>query len=222
MLILFDIDGTLLKGNGVGRIATRAAMLEIFGTAAAVDMHAFGGKTDWYTLIELLGLEGISPDEVARKLPDYERSLAVHMAEAVRERGVVTLPGALEAVNALRQQSDKLLGLVTGNLPASVPIKLRAAGFDPDWFPVGAFGSEAIDRNDLPPIALARAIHYTGREITPHEVTVIGDTLADIECGRALGARVIAVTTGFESRAALADARPDVLLDDLTTLLDVL
>lgn len=222
MLILFDVDGTLLKGNGVGRIATRAAMLEVFGTAAAIDMHAFGGKTDWYTLIELLGGEGVPADEIARKLPDYERSLAVHMESAVRERGVVTLPGALEAVEVLRQQSDKLLGLVTGNLPASVPIKLRAAGFDPAWFPIGAFGSEAIERNDLPPIALHRAIAHTGRDIRPDEVTVIGDTLADIECGRALGARVIAVATGFASREELESGAPDVLLDDLTTLLDVL
>lgn len=222
MLILFDIDGTLLKGNGVGRIATRAAMLEIFGTEAAIDMHTFGGKTDWYTLIELLGAQGIPADEIARKLPAYERVLAVHMDAAVRERGVVTLDGALEAVRALRQRSDLLLGLVTGNLPASVPIKLRAAGFDPAWFPIGAFGSEAIDRNDLPPIALQRAIDYTGRDIHPHEVTVIGDTLADIECGRALGARVIAVATGSNTREELANATPDVLLDDLTTLLDVL
>ncbi len=222
MLILFDIDGTLLKGNGVGRIATRAAMLEIFGTEAAVDMHAFGGKTDWCTLIELLGEQGISADEIARKLPDYERVLAIHMDAAVRERGVVTLDGALEAVEALRHRSDLLLGLVTGNLPASVPIKLRAAGFDPAWFPIGAFGSEAIDRNDLPPIALQRAIDYTGRDIRPDEVTVIGDTLADIACARALGARVIAVATGFSTRAELESAAPDVLLDDLTTLLDVL
>ncbi len=222
MLILFDIDGTLLIGNGVGRIATRAAMLEVFGTAAAIDMHTFGGKTDWYTLIELLGAEGVPADEIARKLPDYERVLAVHMEAAVRERGVVTLKGALEAVEVLRRRSDVLLGLVTGNLPASVPIKLRAAGFDPAWFPIGAFGSEAIERDDLPPIALKRAIAYSGRDIRPDEVTVIGDTLADIACARALGARAIAVATGFSTRAELESAAPDVLLDDLTTLLDVL
>ncbi len=105
-LILFDIDGTLLRGGGVGRAATRAAMLEIFGTSAQVDMHRFGGKTDWRTLVELLGPEGVPADEVARRMPAYETALAAHMAQLLPTAPVETLPGALDAVARLRRQID--------------------------------------------------------------------------------------------------------------------
>lgn len=221
MLLLFDIDGTLLTGNGVGRLATRAAMIEVFGKSGNIDAHHFAGKTDWYTLIELLDREGITPQEVARRLPDYERALAHHMAIAVQQRPVVPITGAHETLAQLRQSGDYLLGIVTGNLAATTPIKLRAAGFDPDWFPIGAYGSEAIERNDLPPIALKRANTYSGRTYTPDDVLVIGDTLMDIACARALGAKVAAVATGFSTREELEAAKPDYLIDSLTELLPI-
>jgi phosphoglycolate phosphatase-like HAD superfamily hydrolase len=222
MLVLFDIDGTLLMGNGVGRVATHAAMLDVFGTTGRLDEHKFAGKTDWYTLLELLGAEGFAPADVERLMPDYERALAHHMAQAVTDRQVTALPGAHDAVSALREDSRFLLGIVTGNLYTTAPIKLRAAGFDPDWFPIGAYGSEAIDRNDLPPLAMQRATAHNGRSYGPQDVVIIGDTLMDIACARAVGARIIAVATGFSTRAELAAAAPDHLLDSLEDLLPLL
>jgi phosphoglycolate phosphatase-like HAD superfamily hydrolase len=144
------------------------------------------------------------------------------MARAVGERQVTALPGAHEAVSALRADPNVLLGIVTGNLPATAPIKLRAAGFDPDWFPVGAYGSEAIDRNDLPPIAMQRASARNGRIYLPQDVWIVGDTLMDIACARAVGARVVAVATGFSARDELEAAAPDYLLDSLEQLLPIL
>jgi phosphoglycolate phosphatase len=115
-----------------------------------------------------------------------------------------------------------LLGIVTGNVSLTAPVKLRAAGFDPAWFPIGAYGSEALERNDLPALALERACRFCGHHLTPTDVTIIGDTEADIACARAIGARAVAVTTGFTSREALAAAQPDHLLDDLSGLLPLL
>lgn len=218
MLILFDIDGTLLHGSGCGRSATRAALIEVFGTPTGIDQHKFGGKTDWQTLIELLEVEGIDRATIAERLPAFEQSLARHMADAVRVFDVHPLPGALEAVQRVRQRDDLLTGIVTGNMRATAPIKLRAAGFDPEWFAVGAYGNEAIDRNDLPPLALERAMRHSGRAYTPDEVWIIGDTVADVACARALGARCIAVTTGFSTRAELASCEPDYLIDSLDAL----
>ena len=218
-LILFDIDGTLLMGKGVGREATRRAMLELFGTCGTLDMHKFGGKTDWQTLAEVLGLEAAL---IGQQMAEYERILAFHMAALIATAGVVTLPGAMEIVTQLRQQPGVLLGIVTGNVSTTAPIKLRAAGFDPLWFPVGAYGSEALHRNDLPVLALRRACQHIGEDIPPEQVVIIGDTVDDIACARALGAQAIAVTTGFASRDALAAACPDFLLDSLAQLPDIL
>jgi phosphoglycolate phosphatase-like HAD superfamily hydrolase len=112
------------------------------------------------------------------------------------------------------------LGLVTGNVSTTAPIKLRAAGFDPGWFSIGAYGSESVDRNHLSALALKRAAAHLQRPIAPERVMVIGDTVADIECARAVGATAVAVLTGYCPAADLVAAGPDYLLNDLTTFLD--
>jgi phosphoglycolate phosphatase-like HAD superfamily hydrolase len=121
-------------------------------------------------------------------------------------------------VQALLTDPHFLLGLVTGNVSTTAPYKLRAAGYDPAWFVIGAYGSEAVDRNVLPALALKRAIDHCGHTLHPHEVIVIGDTLADIACARALGAVAVAVTTGFADRDTLAAAQPDYLIESLAEL----
>lgn len=221
-LVLFDIDGTLLTGKGIGREATRRAMLDIFGTCGKLETHQFGGKTDWYTLAEVLADEGFTAERIGQRMADYEPALAFHMSALIAEYHVYALPGALETVAHLRTRADALLGIVTGNVSLTVPVKLRAAGFDPAWFPIGAYGSEAIERDDLPALALERAIRFSGWPFTPADVTIIGDTEADIACARALGARAVAVATGFATREVLQAAQPDYLVDEISALLPLL
>lgn len=215
-LYLFDIDCTLLWTRGAGREAMRHAMLEVFGTNDGIDDHPFGGKTDWLSLIELLAPRGISMNEIERAIPAYDRAMGVHLERVIGSFDVIPCPGALELVQHLYEHDHAELALVTGNCRSSAPIKLRAAGFDPALFPVGAYGSEAIDRDHLPPMALARAIEYYGHQFRTHEVVVIGDTPADVQCGRALGAVTVGVHTGFCKPGELAASSPDYLLDDLT------
>ncbi|MCY3907982.1 MAG: HAD family hydrolase [Anaerolineaceae bacterium] len=215
-LVLFDIDGTLLDGHGIGRAATSRAMLELFGTVGRLDSHNFAGKTDWGTLCELLNRDEA---DVGRHMPAYEASIERHMRDLAPQFELHPLPGALETVQALRDRPDFILGIVTGNASVTTPIKLAAAGFDPAWFPVRACGSEAASRNDLPPLALQRARAQSGQAIAPQDVTVVGDTPADVACAQALGARAVAVSTGFSTREALVAARPDHLLDDISELL---
>ncbi|MCE2488677.1 MAG: haloacid dehalogenase-like hydrolase [Anaerolineae bacterium] len=215
-LVLFDIDGTLLDGHGIGRAATRRAMLELFGTAGNLDTHSFAGKTDWGTLCEILGA---SEETIGRHMPAYEASIERHMRDLAAEFELFPLPGALETVQALHERPDFITGIVTGNTSVTTPIKLEGAGFDPAWFPVRACGNEAAHRNNLPPIALERACAHSGQAIAQQDVTVVGDTPADVACAQALGARAVAVTTGFSSREALQAARPDHLLDNIAGLL---
>ena len=217
-LILWDIDGTLLMPKGVGRAVTRLAMLEIFNTDVGLDNHYFGGKTDWRTLLDLLPPQGITEEAIRELMPAYEQAAAQHMSRIIVDYPVEQCPGAHALVTELHRRGKPLQGLVTGNTSSIAPIKLRAAGFDPDWFVVGAYGSESPDRNDLPPLAVARAEKLTGHKIAPEHVLVIGDTPADVACARALGAVAVAVKTGYATnQTELADSKPDYLLEDLTT-----
>ncbi len=220
-LILFDIDGTLLWPKGVGRESTRRAMLEIFGTDAGLDGHTFGGKTDWFTLHELLSERGYTEDRIGQMMPVYEQAIARHLTAIIGDFSVQPCPGALSLVAELRRRG-LLLGVLTGNVSTTAPVKLRAAGFDPAWFPVGAYGSEAADRNLLPFLALERARRQLRRSVMPEQVIVVGDTPADVACARALGAVAVAVLTGFSTREALVAAAPDHLLDDLTQFAEAL
>jgi phosphoglycolate phosphatase len=221
-LILFDIDGTLLHPGGVGRASTREAMLEVFGTAADIDSHHFAGKTDWYTLTQLLKPHGHDEESIGQKMTVYNAAIENHIERLAPSHDVRAFPGALQAVERARDDQTAILGIVTGNMPTSANVKLRAAGFDPDWFVVGAYGDESTSRNDLPAFALERAQTLSEQPITPNNVYVIGDTVMDIACARAIQAVAVAVRTGFESDEALIAAEPDFLLDDLTTLFDIL
>ncbi len=215
-LVLFDIDGTLLDGHGIGRASTRRALLEFFGTSGRLETHSFGGKTDWGSLCEILDL---SEAEIGRHMPAYELCLQRHLRDLLPEFELVPLPGALQTLHALRKRPDIITGIVTGNSATTTPLKLEAAGFDPAWFPVRACGNEAATRNALPALALERACAHSGQSITAQQVTVVGDTPADVACARALGARAVAVTTGLSTRADLLAAQPDHLLDKMTDLL---
>lgn len=219
-LVLFDIDGTLLWPKGCGREAIRLATEEVFGAAVDISRHAFGGKTDWQTLVELLAQQGdYGEAQVGAALPDFERAAARHLAQIIHRFPVQACPGAIEVVQALQDHPHALPGLLTGNMQATSPIKLQAAGFDPAWFKVGAYGSEAMDRNRLPFLARARAEQLLGAPVPPDRVIVIGDTPADVACARALGAVAVAVLTGYADRDELEACAPDYLLDDLTGFL---
>ena len=219
-LLLFDIDGTLLISKGASRKAKAFAMQSVFGTDAGIEKHPFGGKTDWQILREVLEPTGITALEIGQKMPRYQAEFARQLDRIIGDFPVEALAGAHTLIDTLHARDEIMLGLVTGNTSATAPIKLRAAGFDPAVFAVGAYGSESDDRNHLPRLALDRAIGVALHEIAPADVIVIGDTVADVRCARALGAVAVTVFTGFEARDALIAAEPDHALDDLTTFID--
>lgn len=219
-LLLFDIDGTLVLSKGAGREATARSLQAVFGTDAGVRSLPFGGKTDWQVLGEILPAHGFSDEDIRARLGDFQQAMAEHLQAIIGNYLVEACIGTHEVIAALSQREDILPGIVTGNVQTTAPIKLRAAGFDPAWFVVGAYGSESARRNDLPPLAWQRAIEFSGEHIAPENVIVIGDTVADIDCARAIpGAIAVAVCTGFESRDNLIAAQPDYLLENMTTFL---
>ena len=114
-----------------------------------------------------------------------------------------------------------VLALLTGNVSRGARLKLEHYGV---WhfFEFGAFADDHRDRNELGRFARARAKEKHGREFAAAEIDVIGDTPRDIACGRALGARTISVATGRWTRDELAKHRPDVLIDDLSDVENVI
>jgi phosphoglycolate phosphatase len=221
-LILFDIDGTLVITKGAGRASTKLAMMEVFGTDNGIDTHHFGGKTDWKTLTELLAEHNYTHDDMRTIIPRYAEAIGRHLEEIIANYPVYPPPGAMEFVTELRRRGSPMLGILTGNVSTTAPIKLRAGGYDPAWFPVAAYGSEALERDDLPAMAVERAVRLLGRSITPGQVMVVGDTPADVSCARALGAVAVAVRTGFSTHEDLAASNPDYLLDDLNGFVEML
>jgi phosphoglycolate phosphatase len=223
-LVLFDIDGTLLLTAGAGRRAITAALSDEVGSTAAFDRVRFDGKTDPQIVVELLQAAG---DERAGD-GDFVHALCRRyiglLAEELRQpRSAATvMPGVPELLNALEQESDVVLGLLTGNMAEGAALKLAAAGIPPDRFRVGAYGSDSAYRPDLPIIATRRAVAHFGREPRGREVVIIGDTPADVTCGRAIAARAIGVATGAYPLESLAEAGAHAAFLDLRETAQVL
>ncbi|MCY4145102.1 MAG: haloacid dehalogenase-like hydrolase [Chloroflexi bacterium] len=214
-LVLFDIDGTLLISQGIGREAKRRAMTERFGTIGDLDNYDFGGQTDWGILAALLAPHGYSSADIGTEILQYQAAMARHMNAVRASYRADALPDALELLAALRARADVLLGIVSGNTRATAQIKLEMAGFDPAHFPIGAYGHESPRRADLTRLALRRAQQQARQAFAPRDIFVIGDTPADIQAARAIDAVAVAVETGYAPRESLVASQPDFLLADL-------
>lgn len=215
-LLLFDIDGTLLRSHGGGRALLRAALVHVFGTDGAAATFEFAGNTDLGIVTQLMQGAGFDARAAADGYDAVHDYMARHADAVLSQHGTTPLPGVLPLLDRLRARDDVVLGLLTGNGSRTYASKLRLAGIDPDWFVVGAFGSDHADRNALPALAYARAAARFGRTVHGSDSVVIGDTPSDIACARAGAARAVAVATGIWNAAALADCRPDALFHDFT------
>lgn len=215
-LLLFDIDGTLIRSHGAGREMLAAALTEMFGTAGPIADYKMSGKIDNRIIFDLLSAAGIAQSEIEAKLPDVYRVMTEKAQAIFPASDMAACPGVAPLLAALNQRNDALLGLVTGNINGTAPLKLAAAGIDPGQFKLGAYGSDATERNQLPTIAMQRASDLTGRPFNGTNTVIIGDTPADILCARAGKATAVAVASGWHSAQTLARYRPDFLLENLS------
>lgn len=215
-LILFDIDGTLVRG-GPARGAFHVALEHAFGTAGAIDTHDFSGKTDPQIARELLLGAGLSPARVDAGLEVlWERYLA-ELEARLAHTPMQRLAGVPELIDALEASGRAALGLVTGNIVHGARLKLGSVGLA-DRFRVGGFGSDHEVRNHLPGIAIARAREAWGRDFPRDSVWIVGDTPLDVACGRHEGVRTLAVATGRHRADELAACGADVVVEDLSAL----
>jgi phosphoglycolate phosphatase-like HAD superfamily hydrolase len=217
-LVLWDIDGTLIRAGNVAKDVFALAVEHAVGSHPGEHGVIMGGKTDPQIALEILAGMGIDAREGEDHLPLVMERMEAELAAAVeliRERGRV-LPGAAEVLAALDADPRVAQTVLTGNTAVNAATKLAA--FDLErWLDVeiGAFGSDDRDRPALVPVALRRAAEQRGWAGTPEDVWVVGDTPNDLACARAGGVRCALVGTGHTPVEELHALGADAVLDDL-------
>lgn len=214
-LILWDIDGTILRSGGVAGESLRAAMTRTFGAITGAPF-AYAGMTDRQILFNSY------PDHDQTALLDqmpgfidiYMEELSSRREEYARRGG--PMPGVREVLQRLQQTPDVLQTLLTGNIKDSARAKLSFFGLDHYLdIEIGAYGSDHHHRPALVPFAVQRAAERYGRTFSGQEIVVIGDTPNDVACGKANGARTIAVATGEFTSQQLRETGADAVLENL-------
>jgi phosphoglycolate phosphatase-like HAD superfamily hydrolase len=216
MLILWDIDGTLLRTTpGIGREMYIRAFRSILKTdvSGAVAPMSFAGRTDRSLVHEIGAAMGFSFEDIEDAWPDIERDMIASAQELIRPETTLVLDGARQTLEML---CDYGVGhaLVTGNVETIGYHKLAMAGLN-KFFEHGAFGGHHADRRLLPPIAIERYNSARGTFYTTQHAVIIGDAIGDVDCARAHDIMSLAVTTGVQSADVLRQAGATYVIDSL-------
>ncbi|HMP68210.1 MAG TPA: HAD hydrolase-like protein [Pirellulaceae bacterium] len=212
ILVLFDIDGTLVDLHGAGRRAFTMAIAETFGWNDSLDYISFAGATDLDVLRQICKQHGYTctPSDEHR----FFVNLPKHLQRATDSSSLTILPGVIDLVARLSDDPGYLVGLVTGNIEPCAKIKLEVAGIHGSFL-IGAFGHEHADRMEIARLALARAQAKVGKDRFLGQRFLIGDTPADIQAAHTIGAKAIAVATGHYSIDDLRQANANLAVSGL-------
>ena len=213
VLVLWDVDHTLVENAGVSKETYAAAFRSLAGVAPPAAVRT-DGRTDRRIMRDLFESSGLPTPP----WPEVEVALAdagaAHL-EAMRSRGAA-LPGASSALAALAEVPNVVQSLLTGNIEPNARMKLTAVGLaDVLDFSVGAYGDDSDDRAALVGLAQRRASQRYGRTFGPQNTLLIGDTPRDVDAGLRGGAHVLAVATGIDSVEVLQEAGGLLVLPDL-------
>jgi phosphoglycolate phosphatase len=220
-IVLFDIDGTLIRTGRAGSRAMNRAFEDLFGVPRAFDEIPMAGRTDRGILEEGAERAGVKLGDrnVQRFRDRYYQRLVEALGEPSPDKRV--LPGVRTLLDTLAVREDIFLALLTGNCEQGARIKLEH--FDLwEFFRGGAYGDDVADRNALFGMAMTRVFDCGVGPVRAHDVIVIGDTVLDVACAKAAGARSVAVATGPSGVGALQAAGADVVMEDLRDPDDVL
>lgn len=212
-VILFDIDGTLIRTGGAGVKAFARVFESEFNLTNATASMQFAGRTDTSLVRECFDRHGIpaSPENFKRFFDRYLESLEKLLPECAGE----PCPGASHLIDDFQKLTPPpLIGLLTGNVRAGAKLKLDHYNLW-DHFAFGAFGDDHEDRDQLACIALERARQMLQSDLNGDEILVVGDTPRDIQCARWIKAKVLAVATGGSTLAELREHLPDWVVADL-------
>ena len=210
LLVLWDVDGTLVRTAGHGGLAFEEAFRAVVGRDP--EPVEYAGRTDRQIAQAMLGG---GPGDTPRILE--ELAAALELRKDVMATEGYAYPGVPEVLEALHRRDDVINSLLTGNIQANAVVKVSAFGLEP-WldFEVGAYGSDPHEeRSDLVAVARERAAAKYGE---PTGAVLVGDTPLDVRAAREAGARAVAVATGFADPEALRASGPDAYLEDLSDI----
>ncbi|MDZ4659608.1 MAG: HAD hydrolase-like protein [Bythopirellula sp.] len=213
-IILFDIDGTLISTGGAGKVAFAETFHQLFGVCEISSNVGFAGRSDRAIAEELMRVHDIeiTPENWQRFTTAFLPRLKQVLPRSTGE----ILPGVLPLLDELADMENVAIGLLTGNIAAGAKAKLLHYQLF-DRFQFGGYGDDWTDRCDIAVAALnAAKLHLNGAGQGGDKVIVIGDTPADVRCARAINAYAVAVATGGATMEQLSDAKPDLLVADLT------
>ncbi|HET7036532.1 MAG TPA: haloacid dehalogenase-like hydrolase [Thermomicrobiaceae bacterium] len=216
-LVLFDIDGTLLRaGDPDHQLAFVEAMQQVYGLPATLDGVPLAGMLDAQIARLALGRHGLAEAEIDARLAEMVALMGERYAAKVARDSRIErlLPGVVGTLERL-QGDGFALGVLTGNVRSVAHAKLAAAGIR-RFFATGAFGDSARERGHLVEAAQTAAAEVFHQEFPGALTVLVGDTPRDIAAARHGGALVIAVATGRYDPAQLAAAQPDAVFPDLS------
>jgi len=215
-LLLFDIDGTLLRTNGAGSRAVQRAFERVHGVEVAIEAIDFAGKTDPLILKELYRNE-LDREHSQKEAREIYRHYIAYLREEIKTAEITVMPGVRELLGILSKKDNLALGVATGNIEEGAHIKLTKASLE-THFSFGGYGSDSEIREELVRRAIERAHAHINHTEGFEETYVIGDTPFDINHGRAAGALTVAVSTGSYTKMELSEHEPDYLYDDLSDI----
>lgn len=216
MLLLFDIDGTMLSTGGAGMRSMVAAGRRVFGAGFTAEGVTFAGRLDPLIVRDMLERSGVRAG--AEEMGTFYREYVEELRGALSASGGVALGGVVELLDHLAGTAATL-AVLTGNIGPAGRLKLEACGIAPERFALHVWGDESRRdpprRADLVEVAMERWGRGLGRRAMAEEVVVIGDTPGDVECAKAHGCRALAVATGHYGVEALRASGADLVVETL-------
>lgn len=213
-LVLFDIDGTLVHTGGAGVKAFAKVFETAFNARDGFEKLKFAGRTDVSLVREFFQYHAIA--ETAENFERFFEQYVFWLDSILNHSDTNACPGVHELLRDLKKlEKPPLTGLLTGNIRLGAEIKLRHFNL---WneFETGAFADDSENRDQIAAVARERGRRLLGNGLQDQEILVIGDTPLDIRCGRAIGARVLAVATGGATLEELKRHEPDWAVKDLS------
>jgi phosphoglycolate phosphatase len=215
-LLLFDIDGTLLRADDASRQAMNEAFKSLFNIEESLQDMSFFSWTDLglfrEAAVKLIG-RPFNDGEYA----DFTKIYAVRLQGHLQTCKFYLMPGIAELLPLLSEREDVILGLETGNIESAAWLKLKRGNID-RFFKFGGFGSDSADRAELMQKGIARACALEHAVIPESNIYVIGDAAYDISAGKKLGVNTVAVGTGIGSQEKLLAEKPEYYLKDLSDI----
>jgi phosphoglycolate phosphatase len=214
LLVLWDVDYTLVDSDGIGRQLYETALRELFGLPMP-QSSSMSGRTDRAIALEVLTLAGVpEPEAALGPFHNLMAARAADLAVLVPQRSRV-LAGAVEAMSALARL-DVVQSLLTGNIRPLAEVKLGPLGLTEHLdLTVGAYGDAHAVRSELVHLARDRAAGAYGCDFAGAATVVVGDTPLDVGAALATGARAVGVATGQFTAEQLAASGAHAVLPDL-------